>query len=141
MRSTRKTLLLSLLLLLISTIAAPSFSFAIKGKVAVIYDKKNNSFSFTADEMKRTLEKGGYEVIVSDIGNLAKVKAVYRIILTVRGTSEADQFLSKASISLPSSVSQGYSVRKQSYLGYKDWYIIGFDDKGVIYGGLDAGES
>jgi hypothetical protein len=70
--------------------ATPSFSFAVKEKIAIIYNQRNNTFNFTASEMKKTLEMAGHTIILSDIGDLANTKAAYRIILTKRGTTEAD---------------------------------------------------
>lgn len=142
MRRVQLPLLLSFCLIFIGPTITPSFSFAIKGKVAIIYNKENKTFHFTANEMKKELEKGGNTVTLSDIGDLAKTKAQYRIVLTTRGTTTSDSFLNKAGVSsLPPSQSQGYSVRKQTYVGFKDWYIIGYDAKGVLYGGLDVSET
>lgn len=142
MRRVQRLLLQSFCLIFISLIATPSFSFAAKGKIAIIYDQQNNTFSFTANEMKKTLERGGHVVTLSNIGDLTNIKASTRIVLTVRGTAEADLFLKQEGVSpLPLKEPQGYSVRKQTYVGYKDWYIIGCDFKGVIYGGLDVGET
>ncbi|HMF71422.1 MAG TPA: hypothetical protein VK616_08090, partial [Flavitalea sp.] len=119
----------------------PQLASAQKGTVAIIFDKENETFRFTADEMKKNLEKGGYIVSLASAGSLPVTKAQNRFILTIRGRAEANDFLKdQTNSSLPESKSQGYSIRKKSYEGYTDWYIIGFDNKGVIYGGLDASE-
>src|SRR5215210_4904316 len=107
-------LLLSFCLVLIGLLAAPAFCYAKEGSIAIIYNQQNNAFSFTAQEMKKTLQSGGHIVKLADIKSLANIKAQNRIVLTVRGAIEADGFLNKGGVSaLPSSVPQGYSVRKQ----------------------------
>ena len=122
-----------------------NFSFltlAQKGTIAIILDKKNPSFRFTADEMKTNLEKKGYAVLLSDLPDLKKTKAQNRFILTVRASKESSDFLKDHTVTLPnSSKAQGYSIRKKTFVGSSDWYIIGNDKNGVIYGGLDASET
>ncbi len=110
-------LLLSVLVTCVTVNAA-----AVKGTIAIIYDQHNNSAVFTASEMKKDLQSAGYIVNQS---------AKKRIILTLRDTKEA------AGFTLPESESQGYSVRKKG----ADWYIIGFDNQGIINGGLDVAEN
>jgi hypothetical protein len=102
--------------------AASAVKGAIKGAIAVIYDRHNNSAVFTAGEMKKDLQSAGYK-----IDEAAKT----HIILTLRDSKEAGLF------SLPESESQGYSVRKKG----DDLYIIGFDNKGIINGGLTIAEN
>jgi hypothetical protein len=142
MRRVLKPFMRSFCMVVIVMIAAPSFSFAIKGKVAIIYSQQNKAFQFTANEMKKTLEQAGHIVMLSDIANLATIKADNRFILTVKGKAEAGKFLKKPNgSSLTAPGLQGYSLRNEIYVGYKDWYIIGGDARGVIYGGLDVSET
>lgn len=118
----------------------PLLSLAQQKTASIIFDQQNNSFRFTAGEMKKDLQKAGYDVTLTDIRNSKNIKSQSRFILTVRGTSEVKEFLKKQPVnSLPASKSQGYSVRKSYQKG--EWYIIGFDHKGAIYGGLDVSEA
>jgi len=109
------------LLLFILVVSTP-VSAAVKGTIVLIYDQHNKNEVFTASEMKKDLQSAGYIV-----NQTAKI----HIILTLRDTKEAVGF------TLPESESQGYSVRKKG----NDWYIIGFDNKGIINGGLDVAEN
>lgn len=117
--------------------------FASSETVAIVFDQSNASYRFAAGEMKKDIEAShNFNVILADIKFFSAVTAQNRIILTTRGTNECNSFLSQSGVSpLPSSVSQGYSVRKKSYKTYTDWYIIGFDKIGAMYGGLDFGQS
>jgi hypothetical protein len=72
--------------------------------------------------MKKDLQSAGY---------IINPAAKTHIILTLCDTKEATAF------ALPPSESQGYSIRKKG----SDWYIIGFDNKGIINGGLDVAET
>src|SRR5687768_11623822 len=83
--------------------------------VAVIYLQTNNTYKFAATEIKVGLETAGYTVTLNDIGNLANVIAQNRIIITTRGTTETNNFLSQAGVSpLPSASLEGYSIRKKA---------------------------
>ncbi|WP_299511748.1 hypothetical protein [Mucilaginibacter sp.] len=110
------------LLLMLTVITLSTYAVAIKGTIAIIYDHQNNGAVFTAAEMAKYLQSAGYTISSS---------AKTYLILTLRGTKETSGF------TLPESESQGYSVRKKG----NDWYIIGFDNSGLISGGLDVAEN
>jgi hypothetical protein len=131
------------ILIILITVILSQISQAIASStiVAIVYDQNNASFSFAATEMKRNIEAANYTIILADIKTLSKVTAQNRIILTSRGTDECKAFLSHGVSPLPSSVPQGYSVRKKTNNTSTDWYIIGFDNTGAMYGGLDVGQS
>lgn len=134
-------LFVSFCMVVMGIVVTPFMSFAIKGKVAIIYDQQNRSFSFSANEMKKNLEKAGHIVTLAGIENLSTIKADNRFILTIKGTPEADKFEKKAGVArLYATDAGGYSLGSQVYIGYKDWYIIGADRGGLIYGALDASE-
>ncbi|MEJ7677379.1 MAG: Ig-like domain-containing protein [Segetibacter sp.] len=108
------------------------------GTVEIIYAQNNSTYEFTAQEMKKSLENTGYTVKLDDIGNLTNVIATDRIIITIRGTIEANNFLSQPEVPpLPSASSEGYSIRKKADSTKTDWYIIGADKNGALYGGQD----
>src|SRR5215210_5166315 len=106
--------------------------------VAIIYTQNNSTYAFAAGEMKKALATASYNVQLYDIGNLNNVVAPNRIIITIRGTTEANNFLSKSGVSpLPSASSEAYSVRKNAGSTNTDWYIIGSDKNGALYGAQD----
>lgn len=142
MISKRKHFLLVFALLLFwSAIAMPS-PIPQKTTVVIAYTLTNQTFIFTASEIKKNLLRAGYTVSEADITKLPAIKAEHRIILTVRKTNETTRLMALPDISpLPESASQGYSVRKRITANGTDWYIIGFDAKGLIYGGLDVSET
>jgi hypothetical protein len=120
----------------------PLLVLAQKEKLDIVFDGRNASFSFTAAEMKKDLEKVGYTVTLADIASLNNTTLNNRFVLTTSDRSEAKDFVNPQSVDpLPSSTSQGYSLRKKTNAGHTDWYIIGFDKRGAIYGGLDISES
>jgi hypothetical protein len=131
------------ILLILITVILSQISQAIASStiVAIVYDQNNASYNFAATEMKRNIEAANFTVILADIKALSKVTAQNRIILTSRGTDECKAFLSHGVSPLPSSVPQGYSVRKKTNNTSTNWYIIGFDKTGAMYGGLDVGQS
>ncbi len=97
---------------------------------------------FAAGEIKSSLEGKGYLVMLVDMGNLENVRAPHRIVLTAKDSWETDRFLNKGGMSsLPGLQPQGYSVRTQNYVGYKEWYVIGADAKGTMYGAIDISET
>jgi hypothetical protein len=119
------------------------FNEAFAGEVvAIVYDQGNRTYTFAAKEMKNNLETTGYIVKMADIGDLSNVIAPDRVIITIRGTNEANNFLSLPGVApLPSAFAQGYSVRKKSSSNYTDWYIIGADKCGALYGAQDLARS
>jgi uncharacterized protein YaiE (UPF0345 family) len=90
MTSARPSLFLAIGLMFIGLGLTSSFAVAQKESVAIIFDTHNKTFSFTASEMKKTLEKGGYKVALEDVTSLKDTKAGDRFILTTRGTAEAN---------------------------------------------------
>ncbi|MBC8035384.1 MAG: carbohydrate-binding family 6 protein [Chitinophagaceae bacterium] len=129
--------------LYISSEITPKAKLCSEGEAAVIiFDHKDSSYRFAAADMQHRMKNAGYTVTLADIGIISEVVAENRIILTARGSREADIFLEQPGISpLQASVSQGYSIRKKSCRGCTEWYIIGCDRNGAMYGGLDFGEA
>jgi hypothetical protein len=117
----------------------PSAVNAFSKSIAIVYDQHNACYSFAAAEIKKDGEQAGYAIVLADIANLSTVTAENRIILTVRGTNDANAFL-KLIDPLPLLDAQGYSIRKKQHGTYTDWFIIGYDKTGVMYGGLDFGD-
>ena len=131
----RVCLIFSICLALLSIYRSQAFA---QGTVAIVYLQSNSTYGFAATEMKKSLETAGYTVRLDDIGNLTNVIAQNRIIITIRGTDEANNFLSQPGVSpLPSASSEGYSIRKKADTMSTDWYIIGADKNGALYGGED----
>ena len=81
--------------------------------IAILYDTKNATSRFTADEMKKNLQAKGYEVALAGIIERDKVNAGTRFVLTLRDTEEAVRLLKDASDKAsPPLSAQGYSIRK-----------------------------
>lgn len=123
-------------------LAFPGLVFSQKNKVAILYDQQNKTLAFTAAEMKSNFERAGQLVMIADIKTIGTTKAANRFVLVVKGTLNGDSLLVKPGLAdVPPLSAQGYAVRKQNYIGYNDWYIIGYDNRGVLYGGLDVSET
>jgi len=119
-----------------------NMAFAYSGSVVIVYDQNNKTYTFAALEMKKGIESAGYTVTLANIENLSTITAEHRIILTTRGTSEANKYLNQSGVSpLPTSIREGYSIRKNMHGNFTDWYIVGFDKSGTMYGGLDFSQS
>jgi len=109
---------------------------------SIVLDEKNNSIAFAASEIKNALEFIGHTVNLVDLGEILNVNTQNMIILTTRGTKEANSFLKQEGIApLPTSQGQGYSIRKKISEKSTQWYVIGFDEEGTLIGGLDFGLS
>ena len=120
----------------------PGLAAAQKETITIIFDTTSETFRFTAGEMKKNLEKGGYTVMLAATGSVQNTISENRFVLTVRNTPASDNLLHDPAVApLPALKSQGYSLRKKNHPGYTDWYITGVDAKGVIYGGLDISET
>jgi hypothetical protein len=133
---------LFILFSIILTLTTTGKVIANSGTVAIIFDRSNLTYTFAATEMKNVMTMAGYTVSLENIKSLSTVITQNRIFILVRGSEEANNFINQASISpLPASSSQGYSVRKKVNKKSTDWYIIGYDKAGAMYGGLDFGES
>jgi hypothetical protein len=116
--------------------------FAYSGRVAIVFEQSNNTYLFAAEELKKAIESAGYTVTLENVENLSGNIADYRIILTCRGTQEVNRYLNQPGVSpLPPSIREGYSTRKIVNGKRTDWYIIGFDKTGTMYGGLDLAQS
>ena len=105
-------------------------------------DQKDKTYCFIAEEMRKAMEKTGHIVILEDIRSLPKVEAQNRIILTIRGTEEVNMLLREFdSQELPASEPQGYSIRRITHQSFTDWYIIGYDKNGAMYGGFEFAQT
>ena len=124
-----------------SMISTPQLASAQKETVAIIFDKKNETYVFTANEMKSNLERAGHKVVLAGIETAQQTKAQLRFILTVRDNAVVNGLNDQVISSLPAAKPQGYSIRKKTNAGSSDWYIVGADKRGLIYGGLDASET
>jgi hypothetical protein len=114
-------------------------------KICIIYDKSDNTLTFAAAEMKKLITSIGYSVRLVDLEHGPLVFEEKRIVLTTRETKESKEskdFLSlPATLPLPPSEGQGYSIRKKVHEKYTEWYVIGFDKSGALIGGIEFGNS
>jgi hypothetical protein len=136
--SPKVIIILSLIFLLISA----SYLNAEKQTAVILYDTENASCNFAASEMKIDLEMAGFDVNLSDIKKISTIKSDIRIILTDRLTQISNSVMNAKGISpLPPSSPESYSIRKIVNNNSTDWYIIGSDIPGTMYGGIDVARS
>ena len=112
------------------------------GRVAIIYDTSVSSYCFAAKEIVGSMHNAGYSVRELPICGFLNVTTSVKIIITTIDSPEAQDFLrTVGEASLPSLTPQGYLIRKQIKEDDTFIWIIGFDETGAMYGGLDAAES
>ena len=105
--------------------------------VAILFPQEVSTFSFTAREMKKKLERANFRVTLMDVSHLSSVSAAYKIVLTTRADLAAGDYPGSQGFTLPVSKPEGYSIRKNPEKDDGSWYVIGSDKSGAMYGGLD----
>jgi hypothetical protein len=106
---------------------------------AVIYcDSAVTLIAFAAGEICEALEENGFSVTVKAIEQLSDKDKSVRIILAVKGRqSVGKRLLDKGGKPVSELEPQGYAIR---LAGKSTYWIIGADEAGTMYGGLDIAE-
>jgi hypothetical protein len=102
---------------------------------ALMYDAKVGPIVFGAGDVKTALTANGFTVTMLPPGDPAQAKPSVRVILTTEDAKLPGQ---PATTGL---VSQGYSIQRIATTSATNWWVIGKDTAGAMYGGLELAES
>lgn len=111
-------------------------------RVTLIFDSSVPQYAFTASEIKHSLAKAGFNIIELTASKLSSANTPLRIIITKLNSEVAKTLQGQsAAASLPSLSPEGYVIRKQVGKNYIAWWVIGADETGALYGGLEVAEA
>ena len=102
---------------------------------ALMYDAKAGPIAFGAGDLKTALTANGYTVTVLPPGDPVQVKQSVRIILTTEDAKLSGQPATKGILR------EGYAIQSVTTAMTTNWWVIGKDATGVMYGGLELAES
>jgi len=102
---------------------------------AVMYDAGIGPIAFGAGDLKTALNANGYSVAVLPPGDPAKAVPPVRIILTTEAAKLPGQ------PATPELAREGYAIQRVATSAATNWWVIGKDAAGAMYGGLELAES
>jgi hypothetical protein len=102
---------------------------------ALIYDSGVGAISFAAGDLKAALVQNGYAVSERPLGDPSTATQAVRIILTTSGVSVAGQPV------ITGLTNQGYAIQQVVDGAATNWWVIGHDAPGAMYGGLELAEA
>ena len=110
-----------------------------RGAVVVVYDSSIPAICFAASDVKTALRTAGYTPSDVPLANLADATAPVRIVITTADAPVAKAFLAAAATSAP--VAQGFAIRKETTPTHTNYWVLGGDSVGAMYGGLEVAET
>lgn len=102
---------------------------------ALMYDAKIGPIAFGAGDLKTALTANDFTVTVLPPGDPAQAKPSVRIILTTEDAKLPGQPATKAILR------EGYAIQRVTTGTATNWWVIGKDAAGVMYGGLELAEA
>lgn len=101
----------------------------------LMFDDGTGSIQFAAGDVRTALEAKGYSVTLAPLGDPSVAMQPCRIILT----TEAIVIPGKPATA--GLAAQGYAIRCVVEEGATNWWVIGQDAPGAMYGGLELAEA
>jgi hypothetical protein len=126
-RSRLPTLLIAVVLVVTSAHA--------ETPAALMYDAKAGPIAFGAGDLKTALTSKGFTVTVLPPGDPAQAKQSIRIILTTDDAKLPGQPATKGILR------EGYAIQRVTTGTATNWWVIGRDAAGAMYGGLGLAEA
>jgi hypothetical protein len=102
---------------------------------ALMYDAKVSPIAFGAGDLKTALAANGYAVSISPPGDPAQAKQSVRIILTTEDAKLPGQ---PATAGI---MREGYAIQRVTTGKATNWWVVGKDAAGAMYGGLELAEA
>jgi hypothetical protein len=102
---------------------------------ALMYDPKVGPIAFGAGDAKTALTANGFTVTVLPPGDPAQARQSVRIILTTEDAKLPGQ---PATTGL---LREGYAIQRVATAKTTNWWVIGKDAAGAMYGGLELAEA
>jgi hypothetical protein len=104
--------------------------------VTLVVDSRSPQAVFASEDIEQALRTRGHSVKKSDLSRLRQARDDVRIVLCLRSDSNAYGVVN----SEKPLKSEGYSIRASSKNGQTDYWVVGADAAGVMYGGLELAE-
>ena len=101
----------------------------------LMYDDGIASIRFAAGDVRAALEANGYSVTLAPLGNPSIATQFLRVILTTKGVSVPGK-PATAGVT-----NQGYVIQRVADGAATNWWVIGKDAPGAMYGGLELAEA
>ena len=102
---------------------------------ALLFDAKAGPIAFAAGDLKAALRANGYAVTVLPPSDLAQANAPVRVIVTTEDAKLPGQPASKGILR------EGYAIQRVTSGTATNWWVIGKDAAGAMYGGLELAEA
>jgi hypothetical protein len=102
---------------------------------ALLYDAKVGPIGFGAGDLQTALAANGFAVTVLPTGDPAQAKQSVRIILTTEDAKLPGQPATKGILR------EGYAIQRVTTATATNWWVIGKDATGAMYGGLEFAEA
>ena len=115
--------------------------FVFSQKVGVFYDAKVPQIKFAAEDIKIALESKNFSVEMLPLNLLNETYQNKKVVLALESNSMVTGLLSLEDANLPSGLGeQAYGIRTTTN-PKKTYWVLGGDDNGVMYGGLQMAEN
>ena len=109
--------------------------------VGVFYDRTAEQIKFAAGDVKTALESNNFTVEMLDISQLNDAYPNKKVVLALATDIGVLEILSARGGTIPSGLSeQAYAIRTTTQ-GQSSFWVIGGDENGAMYGGLQIAEN
>lgn len=112
-------------------------------EVGVFYNDKIPQFKFAASDIKKALKKHGYTVLLKPITELSESDMGWHVIIALKSNTEIIGLLANKggdTTRINNLGEQAYAIRTTTK-GRLDYWAIGGDISGALYGGLQLAEN
>ncbi len=110
--------------------------------VELFFDAESPLAAFAANEIQGTLQARGFRTRKSSLNELKSGDEKIRIVIALGSLSGvAREFRAEGGAPLPQLAAEGFSLRTTSHsTGRKTYWVLGSDEAGMMYGGLELAE-
>ena len=110
--------------------------------VGIFYDAKIGQIKFAANDVKTALEAKNLKVEMLPLSSLSSDYANKKVVLTLATNKKTIAILTAQGGTIPASLGeQAYGLRTTSKKGQTSYWVIGGDENGTMYGGLQIAEN
>lgn len=110
--------------------------------VGIFYDAKIGQIKFAANDVKTALEAKNLKVEMLPLSSLSSDYTNKKVVLTLATNKKTIAILTAQGGTIPASLGeQAYGLRTTSKKGQTSYWVIGGDENGTMYGGLQIAEN
>ncbi len=140
-KTTRKIRINVLLKVILICICNLMFSNAWSAEVTIISNTESGKSDFAISEIKKALATKGHTITTTSLSNLGEISEEIQIVLATIENSDVKNALKKAGENLPTGIKpEGFSIRVTKKGKATTYWVLGADDAGLMYGGLEIAE-